>query len=58
MNTLKKLKLFLKRTANLTPFPVWYAYGGDLASLRRKINFFLFFSPAQRKVFSGEERLS
>lgn len=55
MNSLKKLKLFLKKAANLTPFPVWYAYGGDLSSLRRKINFFLFFSPSQRRIFSGEK---
>ncbi len=55
MNTVKKLKLLLKKAANLTPLPVWYASGSDLYSLRRKINFFLLFSPSYRKIFSGEK---
>jgi len=55
MQIMKKLKRGLKKALNLTPFPVWYATDGDLASLRRKINFYLALSPSRRTLYSGEQ---
>jgi precorrin-6B methylase 2 len=51
----KTLKRLFKNVLNLTPFPVWYASDLNLSSLKRKINFYLFFSPSQRNTFSREK---
>lgn len=50
----RKLKRYLKKAINLTPLPVWYALDEDLASLRRKINFYLALSPSSRNICSRE----
>jgi hypothetical protein len=49
MGILRKQKQFLKRLINLSPLPAWYSSGGDLTSLRRKINLYFKFSPSKRR---------
>lgn len=54
MKFARKLKQYLKKALNLTPLPVWYALDEDLASLRRKINFYLALSPSRLNIYSRE----
>ncbi len=54
MLILRKQKQLLKKVINRTPLPVWYAFDGDLASLRKKIGLYFKFSPSKRIDYSDE----
>lgn len=54
MRILRKQKQLFKRTLNRSPLQIWFPLGCDLASLNRKINLMLNFSPSARQNFSEE----
>ncbi len=54
MPMLRKQKQLLKKVVNRTPLPAWYAFDGDLTSLRKKIGLYFEFAPSKRKEHADE----